>query len=99
MSKKNIVNFLKNIFVNSGHKIKFRLQNKNEWKSILDKKKYFPIEYENFYLDYNIEYEKKNYEIYKDISFMIFNNSTPICLVPLIFKKKKKFIIFHFYWG
>ena len=94
MSKKNIVNFLKNIFVNSGHKIKFRLQNKNEWKSILDKKKYFPIEYENFYLDYNIEYEKKNFEIYKDLSFMIFNNSTPICLVPLIFKKKKSLSYF-----
>jgi FemAB family protein len=88
MNRINILKILKNSFESSGYKIKFRSQSIIEWNSVLSKKKYFPIEYENFYLDYNIEYEKNTCNIYKDLSFIIFDNSNPIGLVPLIFKKK-----------
>ena len=40
MIKTNIIKLLVNIFESSGYKIKFRLQNKNEWKSFLDRKNY-----------------------------------------------------------
>lgn len=71
------------IFENSSLDFKLRENNIDEWEEMFSALEYKPVDYLGAIIDYQIEYQKQNFDDLIDMSSIIFRNGNPIAIWPI----------------
>jgi len=84
---------LKTILLENNVNYKLKRNNLNEWKRFYNKTNYVPVIYQHSYIDYQETYFKDVYDLFEDLSLIIYEDNL-LCIWPIsIGYKDNKFIV------